>query len=212
MIGTSDPYVIFKLVGSTGKSGTWKSETKKKTLQPIWNEESFISGSQGDDCLASFMKCTSQLYSLQPHNAPAVAELDSLEVRVMDWDRFSSDDYMGSQIVNISGLRLDEPQDFTVDLAVGAPLQSMTLSLRKVTYGRHIYSSSSQDLQRKGLPGDSLGSISFTLTKQYMSKKKKKAESGDMHLVTVDLIAGREFPSMDDDGRPNVRLAEQSSG
>ena len=73
----SDPYVKLS-VGSS----SWKSEVRKSTLSPLWNQEAFLA---------------------VPGDAQRM-----LQIVVKDYDFGSSNDYMGEAEVDFSNMRLGE--------------------------------------------------------------------------------------------------------
>jgi len=80
MTNTSDPFVLLNLEGT---SFTYKTNKKLKTLNPIWTDES----------------CLFPIFANKPAN---------LLVSVYDWDRNTSDDYIGSCQIDVSQFDYEE--------------------------------------------------------------------------------------------------------
>ena len=79
--GKSDPYVIFTLNGQK----VFKSDTKKKTLSPVWNES---------------------FEALVPSRVAAKFSFD-----IMDWDRVGSATPLGSGLVDLAALEAFETSE-----------------------------------------------------------------------------------------------------
>eukprot|EP01080_Neovahlkampfia_damariscottae_P000700 gene700-8952_t len=74
--GLSDPYAIINFANQS-----FKTEIKKKTLTPIWNEEFQF-------------------------NARGYLD-DSIQIELFDWNKLHSDEYMGSIEIPLSSLKFD---------------------------------------------------------------------------------------------------------
>lgn len=77
--GLSDPFVKFEYRGTN-----YKTQIKKKTLDPVWSETFLIDYMPGSD-------------------------ERNLKLQIMDWDRFTSDDPLGEVIIDLSLLSVGSP-------------------------------------------------------------------------------------------------------
>lgn len=87
VMGLSDPYVTLSLGGKTLSK---KTRVKKNTLNPEWDE-------------------THTLVVQDP-------KMQVLELHVFDWEKVSSHDKLGMQVVPLSSLVPEEPKPLTLDL------------------------------------------------------------------------------------------------
>ncbi|KAL6070885.1 Synaptotagmin-7 [Balamuthia mandrillaris] len=85
--GSSDPYVVLTVNGQHKQ----KTQVKKQTLNPSWNET----------------------FSFRLQNTAA----SQLLIQVMDWDRFSSDDFMGQVEIPLTEVTLKGQVDRWFDLS-----------------------------------------------------------------------------------------------
>ncbi|XP_069483745.1 multiple C2 and transmembrane domain-containing protein 1 isoform X3 [Ambystoma mexicanum] len=83
--GTSDPYVKFKIGGKE----VFRSKTRHKNLNPIWEEKVCL--------LIDQLK-------------------EPLYIKVFDYDFGLQDDFMGSAFLDLTTLELDRPKDVTLTL------------------------------------------------------------------------------------------------
>ncbi|CAI9296131.1 unnamed protein product [Lactuca saligna] len=88
ILGLSDPYVKLKLSGEMLPSK--KTTIKKKTLNPVWNEN----------------------FKLVVKDPQA----QTLQVNVFDWDKVGSHDRLGMQVVPLKILQPNETKELTLDL------------------------------------------------------------------------------------------------
>ncbi|CAK8569329.1 unnamed protein product [Lathyrus sativus] len=88
LLGASDPYVKLKLTGDNLPSK--KTTVKHKNLNPEWNEE----------------------FSLTVKDP----ETQTLDIHVYDWEQVGKHDKMGTNVIQLKELNVEEPKVFTLEL------------------------------------------------------------------------------------------------
>ncbi|KAI8099690.1 C2 domain-containing protein [Halteromyces radiatus] len=130
--GTSDPYVVF----SVDDVKVHKTETIKKTLNPVFKNETFT------------VPVQSRLHSV-------------LKATVFDWDQVGSDEFIGEALIPFSGEQLESfaAKDFEVNLTEGGTLKLRLLwqpqLLARKRTGTSLFSATTRIFT--SAPGSALG-------------------------------------------------------
>eukprot|EP00043_Microstomoeca_roanoka_P017883 m.188128 g.188128 ORF g.188128 m.188128 type:complete len:957 (+) comp16719_c0_seq2:96-2966(+) len=142
-----------------------QSATQPKTLNPDWNEEFFLPFEQG-------------------------AERDELRLEVFDRDRFGTD-YMGSAVISLNDLVLDQPKELNLELRDDG---------RKTS---------------KPLP-DALGRVMLTVIRvqeRIQGKKLRRIKTTDSgftesRVVEIKVVQAKDLLQMDSNGEadPYVKI------
>ncbi|XP_069483743.1 multiple C2 and transmembrane domain-containing protein 1 isoform X1 [Ambystoma mexicanum] len=164
--GTSDPYVKFKIGGKE----VFRSKTRHKNLNPIWEEKVCL--------LIDQLK-------------------EPLYIKVFDYDFGLQDDFMGSAFLDLTTLELDRPKDVTLTLKdphypahdLGTISLSLTLSTKDPEQRDGTL------LMRKSWKrSNKFNTQSLRLTDVH---RKSQLWRG---IVSLTLIEGKDLKAMDANG------------
>lgn len=107
-VGKSDPYAVFTLNGQK----VFKSETVKKTVNPVWNNQFFATLVVSPIDVLDFIPASQNVCSFQQPSRVAAA----FSVEVNDWDQMGASDSLGVAQIDLSNLEPLEAQERTLDL------------------------------------------------------------------------------------------------